>query len=68
MMEVLANGQPILQDFDPAFAGLMRAGTKEVRHVKSDAEGRVILTFQQGKRIGKESRDARINGFEIIPE
>ena len=68
MMEVLANGQPILQDFDPAFAGLMRVGTKEVRHVKSDAEGRVVLTFQQGKRIGKESRDARINGFEIIPE
>lgn len=68
MMEVLANGKPILQDFDPAFAGIWKAGTKTVEHVMSDAEGRVILRFQKGRRIGKETRDARINGFEIIPE
>ena len=67
-MDVLVNGEPILKDFDPAFAGLYKAGVKEVKHVKSDARGYVNLSFVKGKKIGNESRDPRINGYEIIPE
>ena len=67
-MDVLVNGEPILKDFDPAFAGLYKAGVKEVKHVKSDAHGYVNLSFVKGKKIGNESRDPRINGYEIIPE
>ena len=67
-MDVLVNGEPILKDFDPAFAGLYKAGVKEVKHVKSDAHGYVNLSFVKGKKIGNESRDPRINDYEIIPE
>ena len=62
------NGQVIAKDLDPAFAGYRRAGTHEVKHVKSDAEGRVVLSFVKGKKLANESRDPRICGFEIIPE
>lgn len=68
MMDVLVNGVKVLADFDPAFAGLYKAGVKEVRHVKSDAKGYVNLSFVKGKKVGNESRDPRINGYEIIPE
>ena len=68
MMDVLVNGVKVLADFDPAFAGLYKAGVKEVKHVKSDAKGYVNLSFVKGKKVGNESRDPRINGYEIIPE
>ena len=68
MMDVLVNGEPILTNFDPGFAGLYKAGVKEVKHVKSDAKGYVNLSFVKGKKVGNESRDPRINGYEIIPE
>ena len=68
MMDVLVNGEPILTNFDPGFAGLYKAGVKEIKHVKSDAKGYVNLSFVKGKKVGNESRDPRINGYEIIPE
>ena len=67
-MDVLANGETILKDLDPGFAGLYKAGVKEVKHVMSDENGYVVLSFVKGKKIGNESRDPRINGYEIIPE
>ena len=36
--------------------------------MKSDAKGYVNLSFVKGKKVGNESRDPRINGYEIIPE
>ena len=68
MMDVLVNGEPILTNLDPGFAGLYKAGVKEIKHVKSDAKGYVNLSFVKGKKVGNESRDPRINGYEIIPE
>ncbi|MBR2941675.1 MAG: glycoside hydrolase family 2 [Kiritimatiellae bacterium] len=68
MMDVLVNGVKVLADFDPAFAGLYKAGVKEIKHVRSDAKGYVNLSFVKGKKVGNESRDPRINGYEIIPE
>ena len=67
-MDVKANGKTVVQDFDPAAAGWMRAFTHEVKGVMSDGEGRIVLKFEGGKRIDKEQRDARINGYELIPE
>ena len=67
-MDVLANGETILKDLDPGFAGLYKAGVKEVKHVMSDENGYVVLSFVKGKKTGNESRDPRINGYEIIPE
>jgi len=67
-MDVLANGQVIAKDFDPAFAGLYTAGVVEFKGVKSDDKGLVVLSFAKGKKVANESRDPRINGYEIIPE
>ena len=67
-MDVLANGQVIAKDFDPAFAGLYTAGVAEFKGVKSDDKGLVVLSFAKGKKVANESRDPRINGYEILPE
>ena len=67
-MDVLANGAAIAKDLDPAFAGLYKAGVKEIKHVKSDAKGYLNLSFVKGRKIADEARDPRINGYEIIPE
>ncbi|MBO7653386.1 MAG: glycoside hydrolase family 2, partial [Kiritimatiellae bacterium] len=67
---VKANGKVILGDFDAAGAagGLWKGVVVEVKHIQSDAEGKIVLTFENGKRIANEQRDARINGIEVIPE
>ena len=67
-MDVKVNGKAVVKDFDPAFAGWMKAGTHEVKGVMSDGEGRIVLKFEGGTRIGNEQRDPRINGYELIPE
>ena len=67
-MNVLVNGDTVLKDFDPAFAGQNRAGSIDLKHMKSDSKGLVVLSFVKGKKIGNEDRDPRINGYEIIPE
>ena len=67
-MDVLANGAAIAKDLDPAFAGLYKAGVKEIKHVKSDAKGYLNLSFVKGRKIADEARDPRINGNEINPE
>ena len=69
-MDVKANGQIIAGDIDPASfgGGVWRAGTLDVPHVKTDDKGLMVLEFRAGKRLGTESRDARINAFEILPE
>ena len=69
-MDVKANGKIIAGDIDPASfgGGVWKAGTLDVPHVMTDADGFMVLEFQNGKRLDKEQRDARINGFEILPE
>ena len=69
-MDVRANGKVIAGDIDPAAiaGGVWKAGTLDIPHVMTDAEGRLTLEFQNGKRLADESRDARINAYEILPE
>lgn len=67
-MDVQVNGRTVCKDLDPAAAGVNRAGTVDIPHVKSDDKGLVVLSFVKGRKIDKEDRDPRINGFEILPE
>ena len=69
-MDVRANGKVIAGDIDPAAiaGGVWKAGTLDIPHVMTDAEGRLTLEFQNGKRLADEKRDARINAYEILPE
>lgn len=67
-MDVQVNGRTVCKDLDPAAAGVNRAGTVDIPHVKSDEKGLVVLSFVKGRKIDKEDRDPRINGFEILPE
>ena len=68
--DVKANGKVILNDFDAAGAagGIWKGVVVELKHIPSDAEGKIVLEFVNGKRLANEQRDARINGIEVIPE
>ena len=69
--DVKANGKVILKDFDVARAanGVNKAVVVEIKNVESDANGVIKLEFTGGaKRKDGESRDPRINGYEIIPQ
>ena len=69
--DVKANGKVILKDFDVARAagGVNKAVVVEIKDVESDENGYIKLEFTGGaKRKDGESRDPRINGYEIIPQ
>lgn len=69
--DVKANGKVILKDFDVARAagGVNKAVVVEIKNVESDENGYIKLEFTGGaKRKDGESRDPRINGYEIIPQ
>ena len=69
--DVKANGKVILKDFDVSRAagGINKAVMAEIKNVESDADGYIKLEFTGGaKRKDGESRDPRINGYEIIPQ
>lgn len=69
--DVKANGKVILKDFDVSRAagGMNKVVVVEIKNVESDENGYIKLEFTGGaKRKDGESRDPRINGYEIIPQ
>lgn len=69
--DVLANGKPILKDYDVSLAagGTRKCVIAEIKDVPSDENSNIRLDFVSGKwRNDVEHRDPQICGIEVIPQ